>query len=154
MAINPNTDFTAGQVLTASQQNRFGRGIVAYGQRTSNQSIAGVEAITVTSSSFTAVANRYYKITFYEPSVVFTSGTVNYVEQLLYKTNLAGTQLQYGPFTIGAFRGRGIVTVTTTFAAGATVVVGSLNPSGGGTISANASATAIAQIIVEDLGPS
>jgi len=29
MAINPNTDFTSGAVLTAAQQNRFPRGVMA-----------------------------------------------------------------------------------------------------------------------------
>jgi len=153
MAIAPNTTFTSGAILTAAQMNALPFGIVAIGTRTANQTFAGAEAISVTSSAFTAIANRYYKITFYEPSVAYTSGTVNYVEQLLYKTNLAGTQLQYGPFTIGAFRGRGIVEVTTTFAAGSTVVVGSLSPSGGGTVTASASATLPAQIIVQDIGP-
>ena len=34
MAINPNTDFTAGQVLTSSQANRFPRGVVGAQQLT------------------------------------------------------------------------------------------------------------------------
>ena len=153
MAIAPNTTFTSGSILTAAQMNALPWGIVAIGQRTSNQSLAGVEAITVTTSAFTAVANRYYKITFYEPNVVYGSGTVNYVEQLMYKTNLAGTQLQYGPFVISNQRGRGVLELTTTFAAGSTVIVGSLSPAGGGTVTATAGATFPAQIIVQDMGP-
>ena len=154
MAIAPNTTFTSGAILTAAQMNALPWGIVAIGQRTSNQTLAGVEAITVTTSAFTAVANRYYKITFYEPNVVYQSGTVNYVEQLMYKTNLAGTQLQYGPFVITSnLRGRGVLELTTTFAAGSTVIVGSLSPSGGGTVTATSSATFPAQIIVQDIGP-
>jgi hypothetical protein len=30
MAINPNTDFTTGQVLTSAEQNRFPRGVMAH----------------------------------------------------------------------------------------------------------------------------
>ncbi len=63
MAINPNTDFSAGAVLLASQQNRFPRGVMAFTKATASGSINS-EQVQITGSSFTAVANRYYKITF------------------------------------------------------------------------------------------
>ena len=64
MAINPNTTFTAGSILTAAQQNRFPRGIMAYATTASNAGLTTTVADLGLSLSFTAVANRYYKYTF------------------------------------------------------------------------------------------
>ena len=64
MAINPNTDFSSGAVLTAAQQNRFPRGIMAYGTKTTTGLTTTMTDIGL-SVTFTAVANRYYKYTFY-----------------------------------------------------------------------------------------
>jgi len=61
MAINPNTNFSAGAVLTSAQQNRFPRGVMAFTKATASGAINS-EAVQITGSSFTAVANRYYKI--------------------------------------------------------------------------------------------
>ena len=65
MAINPNTDFTAGQVLTADQTNRFPRGVMAYNPKATNTGLTTTLGDVGTSVTFTAVANRYYKYTFY-----------------------------------------------------------------------------------------
>ena len=68
MAYNPNTNFTAGAVLTAAQQNRFPRGVMASATSTTNYTITATETIaTGMSVSFTAVSTRAYKITYYEP---------------------------------------------------------------------------------------
>ena len=65
MAANPNTDFVAGAILTASQQNRFGRGVMAYARSTVNASqTSGSTDIAAMSLTFTAVANRLYRATF------------------------------------------------------------------------------------------
>ena len=46
MAINPNTDFSAGAVLTAAQQNRFPRGVVAFSSsQTSSAAIGTTETV-------------------------------------------------------------------------------------------------------------
>jgi hypothetical protein len=60
MAIAPNTTFTAGQVLTSDQANRFPRGVVAY---TSNatQTIAG-GYLTGLDTTYTFAADRMYRI--------------------------------------------------------------------------------------------
>jgi hypothetical protein len=60
MAISPNVDFTAGQILTATQQNQFPRGIVAIATRNTSYAPNTVES-DLFSVTFTAVANRYYK---------------------------------------------------------------------------------------------
>ena len=153
MAISPNTDFTTGQVLTAAQQNNFPRGIVAYAQTTTSDTTITAEEIQVTSSSFTAVANRYYRITYYDPQVFPASGSfaVGYIR----KTNLAGTELERGLVqspTGFALNDTLIVSVVTTFTAGSTVVVGTI-AAGSGTAGATRGATFPAWICVEDIGP-
>ena len=63
MAIAPNTTFTSGQVLTATNMNALPWGIVAYAQTTASQSgITTAADLTGLSVTFTAVANRYYLI--------------------------------------------------------------------------------------------
>jgi hypothetical protein len=63
MAINPNTDFTSGAVLTAAQQNRFPRGVMGAVYRTAGDvaMTTAVADVTGMSITFTAVANRTYK---------------------------------------------------------------------------------------------
>jgi len=68
MAINPNTDFTAGQVLTADQQNRFPRGVMAQTQR-STVYLPDTTITDLFTLTFTAVANRIYKYTLNCPSI-------------------------------------------------------------------------------------
>ncbi len=65
MAINPNTDFSSGAVLTAAQQNRFPRGVMGAVYRTAgNVAITNVVGdITGMTVTFTAVASRIYKAT-------------------------------------------------------------------------------------------
>ena len=65
MAVSPNTDFTAGQILTATQQNNFPRGVMGYFISTANHAVTTTLAdVTGASLTFTAVANRLYKATF------------------------------------------------------------------------------------------
>jgi hypothetical protein len=63
VAINPNTAFTSGQILTASQMTALPWGIVAYNQTATAQgSVTTVTDLTSLTVTFTAVANRYYLI--------------------------------------------------------------------------------------------
>ena len=64
MAINPNVDFVSGAILTAAQQNQFPRGIMAY-STISTVGLTTTLADIGLSVTFTAVADRYYKYTFY-----------------------------------------------------------------------------------------
>jgi hypothetical protein len=155
MAINPNTNFTAGQVLTADQQNRFGRGIVAIATATANSASIGAETVTLTASSFTAVANRYYKITYFEPRVPLTQNS-NATTAAIRLTNVSGTRL-------GAAIGSNstasanfqipfhVVTITT-LTAGSTTIVGTLTFTGLNQVAIR-DATAAAWLVVEDIGP-
>jgi hypothetical protein len=152
MAINPNTDFTAGQVLTADQQNRFGRGVVAYTESITGSGAIGAEAVQVTSTSFTAVANRYYKVTYFEPKLS-ASLNGNQCTQRIRLTSIGGTVLQSSymqPNTANFVMN--ICEVVLTFSAGTTTLVGTLQM-GGTNVFAGRSATEKAFIVVEDIGP-
>jgi hypothetical protein len=63
MAINPNTDFTTGQVLTSAEQNRFPRGVMGTAVRTSGDLTLTTtnQDLTNMSITFTAVADRLYR---------------------------------------------------------------------------------------------
>lgn len=146
MAINPNIDFSSGSVFTADQANRFPRGVMAYSQHTSNVGFS--TETTILTTSFTAVANRYYRLTFFEPGLsnlniglsllriksgatILTQGNVaNPVANTLY----AGSLVLVSSFTAGA------KTITATAQSSSTGV-------------ANASASQIGFLVIEDIGP-
>ena len=150
MAINPNTDFVAGAILTAAQQNRFPRGVMALNSNTSSDaSVVNTEEVTITSSAFTAVANRYYRITYTEPNIA--AGTGYFVARLRL-TNLAGTQITRFDNTTNVTERYFTVVWTGTLTAGSTVIVSTLQNSAG-TGTATRGATQPAQLVIEDIGP-
>ena len=155
MAINPNTQFSNGAVYTADQANRFPRGVMAYNEVTTTDSTVTVEELQIVGSSFTAVANRYYRITYYEPQIGLPATAGAFALARIRLTNLVGTQLQLGivqnaPATATSYSQPTVWVGTLT--AGSTVIVGTLSCSSG-TASATRSATAPAQLTVEDIGP-
>jgi hypothetical protein len=153
MAISPNDLFTSGQILTAQECNQYPFGIVALGTKTASDASITTEEIQVTSSSFTAVANRYYKITYTETEL--KSSLAGYMQMAIRKTNLAGTQLgaaYVANLGTATQTQSGTVTVVTTLTAGAQVVVGTLLCSAGTGV-ASAAASQPCFIIVEDIGP-
>jgi len=155
MAIAPNTTFVANNVLTAAQQNAFGFGIVAKGTATATTTLSTTETVQITASTFTAIANRYYKITYYEPAVVPAAGATNYATLKIRLTNAAGTQYASGQNQLSGASATGIsVTVVTiqTLSAGSTVIVGTLVLNGGAGNSYRA-ADSPALLLVEDIGP-
>jgi hypothetical protein len=152
MPINPNTDFSSGAILTADQQNRFPRGIVAYGQNIVTDASITAEEVTITSSSFTAVANRYYRIHYYEPQVTTASASGSFFLGRIRRTNLAGTQLQQGILQVGELNFMFHLVWVGTLTAGSTTIVAT-GAAGSGTWSASRGATFPAQLFVEDLGP-
>lgn len=155
MAINPNTDFSSGAVLTAAQQNRFPRGVMAYNAVTANDLTITAEEIQITSSSFTAVANRYYRITYYEPQISTAATTGTFFISRVRLTNLAGTQYASGIVqNIAAASNNYTLTTSAvvTLSAGSTVIVASLAYSSG-TGAATRTATSPAYLLIEDIGP-
>lgn len=155
MAINPNTNFSSGAVLTADQQNRFPRGIMAYVQNTSNATITTTEAVTLTAASFTAVANRYYKITYHESAATTPAGATNYCLSGIRITSATGTKLMGAQLQNSGASQVANTLVTTwvgTLSAGSTVIVatGAVNA---GTVTWYRGAEFPAFLVVEDIGP-
>ena len=152
MAINPNTDFTTGAVLTADQQNRFPRGVMAYETKTVQNTFT-TEEVQAT-ATFTAVANRYYKITFFEPYLYVSTGTpATEIILRIRKTNLAGTQVQQSFVYANSTQGNSATCLAvTTFTAGVQSVVGTLT-SQAGTGYADNAANINGILMVEDIGP-
>ena len=155
MAINPNTDFSSGAILTAAQQNRFPRGVMARNTATATDATITAEEVQITGSSFTAVANRYYRITYFEPNISGTNANTIYTMRIR-QTNLAGaiqnSSVTLNPVASVFFATSGICEAISTFSAGTVNVVGTLQASAG-TGNAGRSATSYAFLLVEDIGP-
>lgn len=155
MAINPNTDFSSGAILTADQQNRFPRGVMARNTATASDATITAEEVQITGSSFTAVANRFYRITYFEPYVA-SSGANCVFTLRIRQTNLAGA-IQNSAASLNTvgnvfFGTSGICEAISTFSAGTVNVVGTLQASAG-TGQASRTATQYAFLLVEDIGP-
>jgi hypothetical protein len=60
MAISPNDDFTAGQVLTATECNQFPRGVMALATSTTNYMLTTTSTVNATGMTvtFTAVVRQ------------------------------------------------------------------------------------------------
>ena len=157
MAIAPNTTFVSGAILTAAQQNAFGFSTVALSSATSNYALTTSIATTGLSVTFTAIANRNYKITWYEPQCQMTNIASGTTTMQLRVTNAAGTLLQQC-FAKNASTISGTIQMTCqyvgTFAAGSTVIVGCASTSSLSDAPAlGRQATAPGQLLVEDIGP-
>ena len=157
MAINPNTNFTAGTVLTAAQQNRFPRGVMALATSTTSYVLTVTETIaTGMTATFTAVASRYYRITYFEPQAQ-TATVLSNTTTSIRQTNATGTVLNSTIIanSAAAQQQGGIICVSNnTFTAGSVTVVGCAKVSvttGAPNLIRDASHTAF--ILVEDIGP-
>jgi hypothetical protein len=159
MAIAPNTTFVIGQVLTAAQANAFPFGNVALASSATSYTMttAAVQTTGMT-VSWTAIANRNYKVTYYEPQVTTPSTLSGYTTLRLYENSVAtGPQLQQGFVQNSAAVGlSGSLTLVYvgTFTAGTRTVIGAgLASSVTGVPIAGRSALSKAFLLVEDLGP-
>ena len=146
MAISPNVDFVAGAILTATQQNQFPRGVVAIATNTTNIAFAG-ETTIVTATAFTAVASRYYRITFYQPSM--SNNVAGYATMKIKNgaTVLNSCNAQQFNTTTGY---EGLCLAVATFSAGSVTLTGTLTSTGTG--ATNCTATQFGFILVEDIG--
>jgi len=152
MAINPNTDFSAGAVLLASQMNRFPRGVMAYNTVTASDASITVEEVQITGSSFTAVANRYYRITYFEPQLVSTVAGVATLN--IRQTNISGTILNSATCSITTVNQTSSeVIAIATFSAGTQNVVGTLAFTAGTGSASRIASTRVSFLLVEDIGP-
>ena len=131
------------------------RGIVALATSTTNYTATTTVTIsTGMTVTFTAVANRYYRITYYEPQVRAPAIAGFYTYARIHKTNAVGTQLNaainYSTSTTGAIGSLNCVAVTTLTAGSQTIVGASYVNSG--TISLDRGADFPATLLVEDIG--
>ncbi len=158
MAINPNTDFTSGAILTADQQNRFPRGVMALATSTTSYTLTTIETIaTGMTVTFTPVLNRYYRITYYEPQAQTGSFASN-TQLTIRQSSATGTVLQNTVFAneTNATDQTGMTVIRTlTFASAvSTTVVGTAKCSlTTGTPQLIRDSTRQAQLLVEDIGP-
>ena len=151
MAVNPNTTFTAGAVYTASQSNRFPRGVMGtatqtLGNLTVTTSVAALTGMTVT---FTAEANRVYKATW------------NVTGQKITATGWIGVYLRNGATALGTvyqtpvinYYGNlsGMAFITTLTAGSQTLALWASAENNSFTVLANASDPC--HLIIEDIGP-
>jgi hypothetical protein len=152
MAINPNTDFTAGQVLTADQQNRFPRGVMGYASNNSlGQNVTTIADITGLSVTFTAVTNRLYRV---EGICIFDSTIAGDAVALIIRDgsntiqNLAITTLEIATQDYTSY-----VSTVITGSGSTTMKLAAQRQLGTGTITALAGGVFPAHILVTDIGP-
>ena len=125
-------------------------GIVAYNQATTSDLTITSEEVQITGSSFTAVANRYYKVTYFEPQLYLST---TYMVSRIRLTNISGTEKQVSyPYIGGAVNVPNIVQWVGTLTAGSTNFVATLSSSTG-TGQAYRASTEIGFLLVEDIGP-
>lgn len=128
---------------------------MARNEVTATDATITTEETQITGSSFTAVANRYYRITYYEPQIGLPAVAGAFAIARIRLTSVTGTQLQLGIVQNAPATGINYSQPTIwvgTLTAGSTVIVGTLSCSSG-TATATRSATAPAQLTVEDIGP-
>ena len=159
MAINPNTTFVAGNIYTAAQANRLPFGVCASSSSTTNYTLTTTVTIaTGMSATFLPIANRLYRITYFEPVAGVTSALSGFTALSIRPTNAAGTAIQSGLLqNTAAVASSGTLCLVHvgTFAAVSTVIVGCASTSSvTGAPSLTRSATQVARLIIEDIGPS
>jgi hypothetical protein len=148
MAISPNDDFTAGQVLTATECNQFPRGVMAYAQSITSDTTITTEETQITSTAFLPVLNRYYRVTYFEPDIL---GGTTYVAA---RIKNGATTLQTGYTSQSAGIDRSLTTIWVgTFASAVSTTLTATLQSTSGTAQAIRSSTVIGFILVEDIGP-
>jgi hypothetical protein len=153
MAIAPNTTFVSGAILTAAQQNAFGFSTVALAASTT-LNMAGVTTVvdlTGMSVTFTAIANRNYKISGYTYIVPTVTDVTAYFKIKQGATVLQTCIAKVGTATVGSTVSTFVVK---TFTAGSVTLklTGELG-AGSGSLTFFADGTLPTTLLVEDIGP-
>ena len=159
MAISPNNTFTAGQIYTSTEANAYPFGVCALASNTTNYTLTTSAVIaTGMTATFTAITNRLYRITYNEPLANTTTVLNGSTSTQIRQTDAAGTLLSTAILQTNValtINGNMTVIYVGTFTAGSVTVVGcALTTSVTGAPVLTRAATAPAQIIVEDIGPS
>jgi hypothetical protein len=157
MAIAPNTTFTSGAILTAAQMNALPFGNVAYASSGTRLDGQAAEVLSPGMSvTFTAIANRNYKITYVEGCIAQITTAGSFTMQIRL-TNLAGASQSIGLYNLAAATNTSCsMSLVKTFAAGSVTLVGTGSTSAG-TFNyrreINGSSNPGAYLLVEDMGP-
>ena len=147
-----NTTFSVGAVLTAAQQNNFGRGIAADIKKSETTDTYTTTEKAMLAITFSQVSGRNYLITFIEPNLLGTADTTaTYrfregagVGGGIYNTFRA--EISIATNTTATFQYVLAATTSSTL----TITVGAV--AGTGTITATRSSSQIANMFVTDLG--
>jgi len=141
-------------VEIASSDGKAPRGILALRTRTTSSSTLSAATVTIAAVNFTAVANRYYKVTYYEPQANPGGASTFAQMEIRNGTTTAGTLLQSAsvPQSSGV-RAATTCTYVSTFTAGSVNVVAVGYPNGG-TVTFVCQADNFAFLMVEDIGSS
>ena len=158
MAIAPNDTFTSGQILTAAECNAFPFGVVALASSTTDFTLGTTVAIsTGMTVTFTAIANRYYKVTYVESQAQLPQVAAGTTNQAIKLTNATGTVLQV---TGRVNPGTNSATANMTATYIGTMTAGSVTIVGTGSVSATTGTPVFGRssiypafLLVEDIGP-
>jgi len=152
MAVTPNTTFVAGDVLTAAQQNRFGRGIMVAPSTTVTGGTFTAEAVQLT-TTFTAVNGRMYLILYSEP-VLSGSASATCTARLR-EDSIAGATINQATVTLPTAFTTNLIcqSIFTAAASGSKTVVATLQASTGTGTTARSSIR-FPQLYVMDIGAS
>jgi hypothetical protein len=128
---------------------------MSYNQAVISDATVTAEEVMIVGSNFTAVANRYYRVTYTEPSMASNVGNAVFLMRIRL-TNLAGAQQN----EVRLLNSVGNVTIPTsgtcqaivTLPAGTRNFVATLQ-CGAGTGQAQRSGTIYGFLLVEDIGP-
>lgn len=128
------------------------RGVMAYNSVTSSDTtITTTEEVQITGSSFTAVSNRIYKLTYYEPNV-YGAGAPNYLKLKIRQTDINGTILvQATPYVASVFSGGVMASSVISTLSGAVNFVATAQANSG-TNQCVRSSSQPAYLLVEDIG--
>jgi hypothetical protein len=154
----PNDDFTAGQVLTATECNLFPRGVVAYATSSTIYTLTLTEAITTgMTATFDAVSGRLYQFTYYEPAVFSPSVISGQTTLGIRLTSAAGTLIQRGyvrtPVAVPVVGSVGVLDIYLAAASASVTIVGtSFASSLTGAPTIDRTLLSPAFIMVEDIG--
>ena len=146
-----NTSFTAGNVLTATQQNNFGRGLMATpATSTTTDSTISAEEVMLT-YTFTAVNGRNYLLQYFEPTMIGSAGAT--ITARIRHTDIAGTVLNTFKSNVGTLTNTiaSCQVVYTAIASGSLTIVATLTASSG-TATATRSSTQFPQLYAIDIG--
>ena len=148
MAISPNNTFVAGDILTAAECNAFPFGVQIKDDDTTTSS-SFVTAVTVGTGTMTAIANRLYRMTYFEPQL---SGSALGIAQMKILDGATQLQTSFVFLPASSIETHGIITITTTLSAGSHTINATLIRASAITLTATRSATSPAIFTVEDIG--